>query len=246
MTEPQPTTMETPFTWTCPYCGRDTTITNSYYRIEGDYYGVKTPEGYQRAIHEFVVCPNPDCEKFEFTISLLDSKTHRLIKRWRLVPPSDAKVFPDYIPQAIRADYLEACLIKELSPKAAAALARRCLQGMIRDFWKIRKHRLIDEVDALKKMVDPLVWKAIDSVRKVGNIGTHMEKDVNLIIDVEPKEASQLLTLIEYLIHEWYIARYEREENLKAVVQVADDKDKAKQLALSASSQTTQKSDTKV
>ena len=58
-----------------------------------------------------------------------------LVKRWRLIPESDAKVFPDYIPQQIREDYVEASKIKELSPKASATLSRRCLQGMIRDFW---------------------------------------------------------------------------------------------------------------
>jgi hypothetical protein len=42
---------------------------------------------------------------------------------------------------------------------------------MIRDFWKITKPRLIDEIDALKDKVDPETWDAIDSVRKIGNIG---------------------------------------------------------------------------
>ncbi|MCP1830281.1 hypothetical protein ACVIHH_005106 [Bradyrhizobium sp. USDA 4518] len=33
---------------------------------------------------------------------------------------------------------------------------------------------------------------AIDAVRIVGNIGAHMEKDVNLIVDIEPGEAQML------------------------------------------------------
>jgi len=37
--------------------------------------------------------------------------------------------------------------------------------------------------------VDPLTWEAIDAVRKLGNIGAHMEKDINVIVDVDPEEA---------------------------------------------------------
>ena len=55
-----------------------------------------------------------------------------------------------------------------------------------------------------------------------------MEKDINLIIDVEPKEAKLLVQLIEMLFEEWYIHRFERELKLKAIVGVAEIKDEAK------------------
>ena len=32
------------------------------------------------------------------------------------------------------------------------------------------------------------MWQAIDAVRSIGNIGAHMEKDINLIVDVDPEE----------------------------------------------------------
>jgi hypothetical protein len=89
---------------------------------------------------------------------------------------------------------------------------------------------LIDEIIAIEDKVDPLTWKSIDAVRKVGNIGAHMEKDINLIIDVEPKEAYLLIELIEMLFEEWYIHRHERELKLKAIANLAEQKaaDKAK------------------
>jgi Domain of unknown function (DUF4145) len=31
---------------------------------------------------------------------------------------------------------------------------------------------------ALEEKVDPQTWDAIDSVRKIGNIGAHMEADI--------------------------------------------------------------------
>jgi hypothetical protein len=128
----------------------------------------------------------------------------------------------------LRNDYEEAAKILELSPKASATLSRRCLQGIIRDFWGVSKSRLIDEIAAIEDKVDPLTWKSIESVRKVGNIGAHMEKDINLIIDVEPKEAYLLMQLIELLFEEWYVHRHERELKLKAIAGIADLKDEQK------------------
>ena len=72
---------------------------------------------------------------------------------------------------------------------------------------KNRYLRLIDEIEAIEDKVDPLTWKAIDAVRSVGNIGAHMEKDINVIVDVDPDEAAQLISLIEILIKDWYITR---------------------------------------
>jgi len=99
---------------------------------------------------------------------------------------------------------------------------------MIRNFWEVRKENLKLEVEAIGEKVDPLTWKAIDAVRKIGNIGAHMEKDINLIIDVDPNEASKLINLIELLIKDWYITRYEREKRLESIVEVGKKKDSEK------------------
>lgn len=127
-------------------------------------------------------------------------------------PQAVFRHFPDYVPEQIRKDYEEACLIRDLSPKASATLSRRCLQGMIRNFWNITGRNLNDEINQLQEKVSAAQWKAIDALRKIGNIGAHMEKDTDLIIDIAPEEASQLISLIELLIDKWYIARHDEEE----------------------------------
>jgi hypothetical protein len=99
---------------------------------------------------------------------------------------------------------------------------------MIRDFHGISKARLIDEIEAIKSSVDPLTWKAIDGVRSIGNIGAHMERDINVVVDVDPDEARLLLGLIETLVDDWYIARHEREKRLSRLVSVAEDKSAAR------------------
>ena len=83
--------------------------------------------------------------------------------------------------------------------------------------WKL-------EIEALKENVDPLVWQAIDGVREVGNIGAHMEKNINHIVEVEPEEANKLIGLIEYLVDDWYVNRHNREVQLKAMVALASEK----------------------
>jgi len=155
----------------------------------------------------------------------------RFGKTWfdrRLVPSSSAKVFPDYIPSPIRSDYGEACAIVDLSPKASATLARRCLQGMIRDFWGISRPKLIQEIQELQGKVDSDVWSAIDALRKVGNIGAHMESDIDVIVDVDDDEAAKLIWLIELLMKEWYVAGHDRQERVQQVISVAQAKQAAK------------------
>ena len=115
--------------------------------------------------------------------------------------------------------------IRNLSPKASATLSRRCLQGMIRDFWSVNdKKTLKQEIEVIQGKVDKATWEAIDSVRSVENIGAHMEKGTNLIVAVEPKEAQLLLELIETLFAEWHIAKHDREQRMGALKRLGEEK----------------------
>ncbi|MCK0115360.1 DUF4145 domain-containing protein [Gelidibacter sp. F63206] len=223
------------FNWTCPHCETKTTINSDDHKKDESNLKIRNADGLKSADILWIVCPNTECNKLSLYIRLYElnyvPQIYRrgdFIKEWTLIPNTKAKVYPDYIPIAIRQDYEEAYTILELSPKASATLSRRCLQGMIRDFWGVKKGRLFDEINEIEEKVDPLTWKSIDAIRKVGNIGAHMEKDINLIIEVEPKEAQLLIQLIEMLIEEWYIHRHERELKLNLIVDIAETKDKAK------------------
>jgi predicted transport protein len=156
-------------------------------------------------------------------------ETRQIYNEWNLLPESSSAVLPDYIPQAIQTDYYEACSIKTLSPKASATLSRRCIQGMIRDYWDIQKATLHLEIKELKEKVDSNTWESIDVVRNVGNIGAHMEKDINIIIDVEPEEAQLLISLIEQLVQDWYVHRYSKQERAENLKKLAAQKEGDKQ-----------------
>jgi hypothetical protein len=135
-----------------------------------------------------------------------------------------------------------------LSPKASATITRRCIQGIIRDFCEISKKRLIDEIRELRDRVDagkaPAgvqadTVDAIDHVRAIGNIGAHMEADVNVIVDVDPDEAQRLIELMELLFDEWYVARERRRNRLAELgVMAAEKKALQQQKTLPAPSPT--------
>ena len=218
--------------WQCPFCGNNSTLTGQNVTVSGFNFDDNNKfDCVLRVTVKSIVCPNPECReivldaKFGRSVYVSgNSQVGELFEEWLLRPSSMALVFPEYVPAAIRQDYEEACKIRNLSPKASATLSRRCLQGVIRDFKGIVKRRLVDEIDALRDEVDPDTWAAIDAVRQIGNIGAHMEKDINEIIDVEPEEAQLLIELIETLIKDWYIARYKRQQHLVKIIAAAEGK----------------------
>lgn len=232
--------------WNCPYCGVAQVISRDRFaepRFHLAVSGAKLGDDIAFEV-EAIVCANDDCRKLSLQFWLANGEyvghalqiTKRL-KKWQLLPASSAKPQPDCVPKALQADYNEACAIRDLSPKASATLARRCIQGMIRDFCKITRGRLIDEINELKKLVDdghaPAgvqadSVEAIDHVRKIGNIGAHMEADINVIVDVEPDEAQTLIGLIELLFEEWYVARDQRKRRLAEIKAISESKAEAR------------------
>ncbi|MHB8050877.1 MAG: DUF4145 domain-containing protein [Coriobacteriia bacterium] len=231
------------FSWQCPYCDRHATITSSNFSEFADIWDDGNKDGRICMLTTVTTCPNPECGEYEIESRLfrydLTGNTYgpvgEALLEWHLKPSSSARVFPDYIPKPILDDYAEACAIRDLSPKASATLSRRCLQGLIRDYWKVSKPRLVDEIRAIKDRVDPLTWEAIDAVRGVGNIGAHMEKDISVIVDVDPGEAAMLIGLLEILMRDWYVARHERELQLESIVSLGAEKRAARHVDIKSS-----------
>lgn len=215
--------------FTCPYCQAVMAVTNSTCSTQtpafGDSRGFYTTSGivhyYDSALNvTFYKCPN--CGEYTILARGIGEKIKDISMTIR--PLSTAKQYPAYIPKPIREDYEEACAVLYLSPKASATLSRRCLQGMIRDYWGISKNTLNAEIIALKEKVPADLWSVIDGLRQLGNIGAHMEKDTNLIVDIDPDEAEKLIKLIELLMKEWYISREERKQLFGDILEINAEK----------------------
>lgn len=234
------------FNWTCRHCQHPQVGSEANYAINSgpllvgnNEFGVNL--GYRVVA---TACQNQLCKKITFQADIHlgqwragEWKKNSDIKFWQLLPESSAKPQPEYIPKALRDDYFEACRIMPLSPKSSATLARRVLQGMIRDFCGVIDGTLDREITKLAAMVKeekaprgvtPESVEAIDHVRKIGNIGAHMERDINLIIDIEPEEAQILIDLVETLFDEWYVAREQRAKRFKGVADLRAAKDAEK------------------
>src|SRR5690625_1985363 len=141
---------------TCPFCNSVFPITNDTVRIrfpsfyssdadshaKGNAEDISEWERTRDALSvKFSLCPS--CDKHSIVVSGVGFgvKGHSL----NFIPSSLAKQFPDYVPESIRNDYEESYKIVDLSPKASATLSRRCLQGMIRDYWEVTNQRTLYE-----------------------------------------------------------------------------------------------------
>ena len=115
------------FSWTCPYCGRSTTITDWDHDTtyaDAPYGNDRSRSVHTRLMIEFTRCPHPDCDQVECIVEIAEGthnngiapyhleSTKSLMAR-RLLPRSVAKVLPTYVPAFIRVDYEEVGTLME-------------------------------------------------------------------------------------------------------------------------------------
>ncbi|MDH5670894.1 MAG: DUF4145 domain-containing protein [Myxococcales bacterium] len=212
--------------WSCPSCGLSTEVAAD--RVQRSVTTVMSENAVGPRLFALsaVVCPNRLCMQLSVTMAMhaLRKDAHgsvaadeRPLRSWDLVPGPKGRQLPNYVPDAVSAEYAQACQILDISPSAAALLARRCLQGMVRDFWGVKKTFLADELDGIEDKVDRETWEAIEAVRRRGSIAKHFEKGTNVLIEVDRGEPEALLRLIEYLVEDWYVARRRRQQRLAEI-----------------------------
>lgn len=212
----------------CPYCHNPFTLLDKHtLQNRNAFIDIENNTSTLLSL-KLTIMKCPECNRIEITATP-NEELEKLNKgfpcAYHIYPAYHRGMdLPDYIPIAIQNDYHEAYSILELSPKASATLARRCMQGIIRDFWNVSKGTLAQEINAIQNRVDPETKQSLNSLRQLGNIGAHMEKDVNAIIDIDDKEAQILLKFIEYLIQEWYVHRHEQDEMLNKITDINQSK----------------------
>lgn len=226
--------------WKCPYCKVYSAFTPSseqsstafvntmhfgeYGPIPGDTFKIFA----EVQVRE---CQNSECQKVSVYTKAReeyfmpkynedDTEINDLTEWVQVFPQAipDEAALPDYIPSEVREDFKQASLIKGISPKATVALCRYCIQYMIRDFWNISKGRLVDEIAELDEMgACPSSIEMLDAIRDMGNFGSHPERDVSVIIDVDPEDASLAIEITQTIIADWYIDKHEREKRQTAI-----------------------------
>lgn len=116
---------------------------------------------------------------------------------------------PADVPETIAVDYREACLVIADSPKASAALSRRCLQHVLRTAAGVKPSDLAKEIQQVldEGKLPTHLADSIDAVRNIGNFSAHPMKSTTTgeILPVEPHEADWNLEVLESLFDFYYV-----------------------------------------
>jgi hypothetical protein len=103
------------------------------------------------------------------------------------------------MPTEIAADFQEARSILELSPRGASALLRLCIQKLCAHLGEKGKNIDEDIASLVKKGLDPMVQKAMDTVRVIGNNAVH-PGEIDLKDDIAT--ATSLMELVNFVVEQ--------------------------------------------
>ena len=209
----------------CPHCSVGVSLEFEEYFVEKAEDYEQTGKGYQ---FTWDVCP--ECEKPIVLMrygKYVDEKSSGYSYTDVKDVSREEVLYPRYItrqveqevPDVYKRDFLEACAVLTLSPKASAALSRRVLQNILREKFDIKSQSLAKEIDDFIELngVPSYLTDAVDAIRNVGNLAAHPLKDTHSgeIVDVEPGEAEWLLEVLEALFDFTFIQprRLEQRKN---------------------------------
>ena len=166
-------------------------------------------------------CPNPKCKKSIYYLIKGDiyKPAHKSIYYIRddvyavkqLIRPkgTNRPPVPLQVPIEFSEDYSEACLILSDSPKASAALSRRCLQYILREKSNVKKSDLAKEIQEVldTNALPSYIAESVDAIRNIGNFAAHplKSKSSGEILPVETGEAEWTLDVIELLFDFYFV-----------------------------------------
>ena len=174
------------------------------------------------AIRKFI-CPSPNCKKdIYFLINGTWNRNQHntfvsvgTIKKQLLIRPKvpSRNPVPPEVPVIFSEEYIEACIVLADSPKASAALSRRCLQLLLREKASVKHSDLANEIQQVidSNQLPSHLSESIDAIRNIGNFAAHplKSKSSGEIVPVEPGEAEWNLEVLEMLF-DFYFVQPER------------------------------------
>jgi hypothetical protein len=195
----------------CPHCAVEIHAEAMWVYLGEDSEGQWSIEQY--------LCPNPDCNRriFYLVMGSQEVDFHSSLigfdetKKRFLVHPkgSNRPPVPPQVPQKLADDYVEACIVLPDSPKASAALSRRCLQNLLREKAKVKPGNLAKEIQQVidSKTLPSHLVEVIDAVRNIGNFAAHPFKSEKSgeILPVEPTEGEWNLDVLEALFDFYFV-----------------------------------------
>ena len=134
-------------------------------------------------------------------------------------PLGSGRLSPPDVPASVAADFREASAVLPVSPKASAALSRRCLQSVLREEGRVRPRGLHDEIEEVLSRGDlpTYVSDVLHALRQFGNLAAHPEtqKGTGEVIEVEVGEADWMLDALEAVFDHYYVKPAETRRRLE-------------------------------
>lgn len=198
----------------CPHCRRETDLafTTLGYRTEGGGSGITyvvEDRGSNWNFH-FAICPM--CGRLIMrSLNFQDHGDLGYHNYYYIYPPSGGgRLASWFVPREYIEDYTEAIVVLEVSPKASAALSRRCLQNILRQEAKVKHDSLYMEIqEAITSgALPPHISEVLNIFRKLGNTATHPIRNANTgeIVPVDAEEASWCLDVLDMLFDLYFVA----------------------------------------
>lgn len=164
-------------------------------------------------------CPNCRNAIINLDVVKITNDQYEVVEQLVVYPlVSGRSPVPPEVPENIARDYKEAALVLPFSPKASAALSRRCLQTLLRNAGGTKSKDLDKQIDEVLPHLPAYIGENLDAVRHIGNFAAHEQKSTTtgVVLDVEPGEAEWNLDILEALFDFYYVKpeveRKKREE----------------------------------
>jgi len=161
-----------------------------------------------------MTCPECKEDILQFNRLFWTGNQYSVKREWQQILPigSNRGPVPTDVPADVAADYVEAAIVLPYSPKASAALSRRCLQAVLREAGYTQKD-LAKQIDAAlsetqgQKALPTGPHSTLDAIRNFGNFSAHPITDETTlqIMDVEDHEAEYCLDILDNLFDHYYV-----------------------------------------
>jgi hypothetical protein len=197
----------------CPHCSINFHDNWEKDQFSRDMRAFSTDEGDANGCWYYRTAICPGCNRATITIGRESFQGYPLMSPRQVYPIGASRgPVPPEVPSKIAEDYIEACNVLPISPKASAALSRRCLQNILHAHG-YRDRDLAKEIDLLLNETDPrkalplMLQETIDGVRNFGNFSAHPidDKTSLQVIDVEEHEAEWCLEILEECFQHFYV-----------------------------------------